>query len=90
MEGKSVPFNVHDQILLWELERKRIQAYPGVLLEGFEPTSDGRAFFDQLQEYTVELGAQQWCDRVRQLLVADASSFERLREWIRRQAQTLS
>ncbi|KAK4531759.1 hypothetical protein CCYA_CCYA09G2616 [Cyanidiococcus yangmingshanensis] len=90
MEGKGVPFNVHDQILLWELERKRIQVQPGVLLESFEPMQDGRAFFEQVQEYTIQLGAQRWCDPVRQLLVLDASAFDSIREWIRRQARTLS
>jgi hypothetical protein len=90
MDGKSIPFNVHDQILLWELERQRIQAQPGVLLESFEPTLDGRAFFEQLQSYTLQTGAQRWCDPVRQLLVLDASAFDRIREWIRGHAGTLS
>ncbi|KAK4536152.1 hypothetical protein CDCA_CDCA07G2177 [Cyanidium caldarium] len=84
LHGQPVPYNVRDQILLWESEQRRVQMQPAVLFDDFAPTADGQALYQQVSQHAAELGARLWCDPSRQLLVVHAEAFDATREFIRR------
>ena len=84
LHGQPVPYNVRDQILLWESEQRRVQMQPAVLFDDFAPTADGQALYQQVSQHAAELGARLWCDPSRQLLVVHAGAFDAMREFIRR------
>lgn len=87
MATTCLPFNVRDQILLWESERRRVHSERGVFFDDFgDRDHTGRRLFEAAERYASDLGARLWSDAPRQLLVVRESALDEMRAFFKRHA----
>lgn len=79
MKKGVIPANVSDEIRLWEAEQDRVQTRPGVLLSEFQSEVN----FDQVLEYSNDLGATLWNNPSRKMLVVDSRSYEHVKRFVK-------
>lgn len=79
MKKGVIPSNVSDEIRLWEAEQDRVQTRPGVLLNEFQSEVN----FDQVLEYSNDLGATLWSNPGRRMLVVDSRSYEHVKGFVK-------
>lgn len=77
-----LPPTLVDQIYLWELEKNRLRATPGILFRDFLTDSG----FDQAVEYAKELGVLVWASSLKRMFFITTTGAQPMIAYLKRRA----